>query len=143
MQRSTLLALGLGVILAASNPSLSGQESSAMKNSESKPAKMQWSSKTCTGIDQLPKLNGLGVKEVEALLGPAGRKDTFLLGERQDELRVMLQNTYPLSKPENAKVLIQEMSWTQGACKLTVWFHKVKNTWKSFENARYSASAEF
>jgi hypothetical protein len=128
---------------ASTSRSEPSDQESRMKTTDSKPAKMEWASGPCTGVDQLPKLNGLAIKEIETLLGPAGRKETFLLGERQDELHVAIQNTYPLSKPENAKVSIQEMTWTQGPCKLTVWFHKVKGTWKTFENVRYSATAEF
>ena len=114
-----------------------------MKSSQNKPVKTDWAKGPCTKVEPVPSLNGLSLKEAEETLGPAGRKDSFLMGERQDELHVALQNTYPLSKPENAKVPLQELTWTQGGCRLTMWFHKVKDTWKSFENVRSSSSAEF
>jgi len=114
-----------------------------MTAKDTKPVKLDWAKGPCEGVDRIPALNGLTAEEVTARLGPSGTQQSFLMGERQDEFHIVLQNTYPLSKPANHKVAIREWTWTQGSCRLTVWFHKVKDVWKSFENSRYSSKAEF
>jgi hypothetical protein len=116
------------------------QEASRMKKQA---VKVEWAKGPCASTSQLPELKGLTAEEVTARLGEAERKESFLLGERQDEFHVVLQNTFPLSKRGNRKLPIQEWTWTKGTCRLTVWLHEEKGVWKSFENSRYPAAAEF
>ena len=103
----------------------------------------KWAVVPCTRVEALPGLKGLGEGEIESLFGRAQAQSSFLLGERLDEFHIVLQNTYPLSKPKNRELPVREWTWSKGDCKLTVWFHEVNKTWSVFENSRYPASAEF
>lgn len=119
-----------------------GSEQEASKMQE-KQEKKSWSAGSCTGIDHLKELDGLTGEKLEETLGTAGKKDSFLRGERQEEFHVLLENTYPLKKEGNAEVPLREWTWTEGKCKLTVWLHQVNGQWTAFENSRYSATAQF
>jgi len=106
-------------------------------------AKFDWSGGSCDTVSRLPKLLELGVVELDRRLGPPERKESFRLGERQHEFHIALQNTYPLTVPENANLVLQEWSWSQGDCRLTVWLHRVEGAWRSFENLRWHRATEF
>jgi hypothetical protein len=115
-----------------------------MKSAAKKAGKgFVWANGPCTSIDRVGELIGLTTAEIETILGRPERKEEFLLGDRPDEFHIVLQNTYPLTKAQNAKVKIEEWTWTSGPCRLTVWFHHERETWKSFESSRYSSTAEF
>ena len=105
--------------------------------------KLDWAGDGCDHADRLSNLAALSTDQVEQRLGPPLRRESFRLGERQDEFHIGLQNTYPLAKPENAEVELQEWTWTAEDCRLTVWFHRVDGNWKTFENLRWHRTAEF
>ena len=67
------------------------------------------------GPTELPKYHGLSRAAVVGQLGQPDRDETFRMSDAgPSEFRIELQNTYPLSKPENAAVLIEEMTWKDG-----------------------------
>jgi len=111
-----------------------GQPSSA---DPEEAARFDWSGGSCDTVNRLPELLGLGVAELVKRLGPPEHKELFRLSERQDEFHIELQNTYPLTVPENANLELQEWSWSQGDCRLTVWLHRVEGAWRSFDNVRW------
>ncbi len=115
------------------------QESRNMKETKRK----TWAKSPCTGIVHLPELDRLTPAELEAQLGAPRNKESFPRGERQDEFHVLLENFYPLKKAGNRDVPLQEWTWTEKDCQLTVWLHEVSGRWISFVNSRYSASADF
>lgn len=106
-------------------------------------ARFDWSGDSCDTVSRLPKLLGLGVAELERRVGPPDHKESFRLGERQHEFHIALQNTYPLTIPENANLELQEWSWSGGDCRLTVWLHRVQGAWRSFDNVRWHWATEF
>lgn len=110
---------------------------------ETKTSKKTWTTSPCTGIVHLPEFDGLASAELEAQLGVPRKKESFLRSERQDEFHVLLENVYPMKKAENREVPLQEWTWTEKDCQLTVWLHKVNGSWTSFVNSRYSAKADF
>lgn len=117
------------------------QESSEMK--QDKGGKKSWAESPCTGIKRLAEYDGLTERDLEAKLGAPRAKESYLREERQDEFHVVLENVYPLKKAENRKVPLQEWTWREKDCQLTVWLHQEGGVWKSFLNSRYSATADF
>src|SRR5262245_35045797 len=107
---------------------------------EKKAEKKSWSAASCTGIDHLSEFDGMAAAQLEEALGQPRKKESFLRGERKEEFHILLEKIYPLSKEGNAKVPLQEWTWTEGKCQLTVWLHKPKDAWTAFENSRYSAT---
>lgn len=106
-------------------------------------ARFDWSGGSCDTVSRLPGFPELGVAELERRLGPPERKESFRLEERQHEFHIALQNTYPLTVPENANLELQEWSWSQGDCRLTVWLHRIEGEWRSFEHLRWHWATDF
>jgi hypothetical protein len=139
----TLLAAALVLAVGfACSPQQSNARATARDNKEQVVPAEDWASH-CTSLTQLPGLNGQPDIRLSQTLGTPNRKETFLLGERQGEFHVTLQNHYPLTVAANAKVELQEWTWESGTCRLTVWLHKPDTTWIAFENMKYPATAEF
>lgn len=105
-------------------------------------ATKDWAAGDCADVTRLSGLQGSD-SELARTLGEPTRKQTFRLGDKQDEFHITLQNHYPLSVPANASVEIQEWTWERANCRLTVWLHKPAAEWVALENIRYPAGAEF
>jgi len=88
-------------------------------------------------------LRNAGGGRFAAELGEPAKKDSFKLGERQDEFRIELQNTYPLTNPENRDVQVREWTWEEKDCNLTLWFHQVDEGWVVFETMKWNDGTEF
>jgi hypothetical protein len=106
-------------------------------------AARDWAAGDCTDVTRLSGLDGQSDTELDRMFGAPARKVTFRLGEKPDEFHVSLQNHYPLSVAGNAKVQVQEWTWENGKCRLTVWLHKPAANWVVLENLRYPSDAEF
>lgn len=106
-------------------------------------ATKDWAAGDCADVTRLTGLEGKSDAELGQMLGAPARKDTFRLGEKQDEFHITLQNHYPLSVAANAAIQVQEWTWEAGTCRLTVWLHKPAASWVALENIRYPAGAEF
>ena len=106
-------------------------------------AAKDWAAGDCTDVTRLSGLDGQSDTELDRMFGAPARKETFRLGEKPDEFHVSLQNHYPLSVAGNAKVQVQEWTWENGKCRLTVWLHKPAANWVVLENLRYPSDAEF
>lgn len=102
-----------------------------------------WARGGCESPDSLPDLNGLTPDALTERFGPPTQRESFALGDRPDEFRIRLQNTYPLTDSGNATVEIQEWTWERDPCRLTVWFHRVDGAWQVLENLRWHRDAEF
>lgn len=70
-------------------------------------------------------------------------QESLRLEERVAEFHIALQNTYPMTEPQNARVQIQELTWVNADCRLTLWFHLRDGAWQAFENLRWPRDAEF
>ncbi|HET9902599.1 MAG TPA: hypothetical protein VFQ27_02720 [Xanthobacteraceae bacterium] len=102
-----------------------------------------WASGNCDGVSRVAGLDGRTAAQVAQMLGEPQNRETFRLGDRPDEFHITLQNHYPLHNPANRNVEIQEWTWAEGRCKLTVWLHRKGGEWVALENIRYAADAEF
>jgi hypothetical protein len=118
----------------ATKPKYSGRQVMAARD---------WAAGDCTDVTRLSGLDGQSDTELDRMFGAPARKEAFRLGEKPDEFHVSLQNHYPLSVAANAKVQVQEWTWENGKCRLTVWLHKPAATWVVLENLRYPSDAEF
>jgi hypothetical protein len=136
-------------VIATAQPGPGFSQALSVKPSAPSPFKehtimaTQWADGPCPGVRSLAPLNGKTQAALSAEFGPAAKRLAFRMGERTDEFRIVLQNHFPLSKPENAAIEIEEWTWTSTRCKLTVWFHRVGADWVSVENSLYSVDAEF
>ncbi len=104
---------------------------------------LDWADSGCDELQELPDLAGLSTELVTQRLGQPEQRESFRIGERPDEFRIGLQNTYPLTEPENANVEVMEWTWENGDCKLTIWFHQVDQSWQSLNNLRWHRDMEF
>ena len=91
----------------------------------------------------MPNLVDVDLARAESRFGTPLSKESFRLEERVDEFHIALQNTYPMTEPKNASVQLQELTWANADCRLTIWFHLRDGTWRSFENLRWPRDAEF
>jgi len=82
-------------------------------------------------------------EETLARLGSPAKRLEYTMAEAGDEFRIELQNTYPLTKPENRGVRIHEWTWNRGDERLTVWFHKPADAWRAFHLMRWHKGMEF
>jgi hypothetical protein len=94
-------------------------------------------------VSRVAGLDGRTGAQVAEMLGAPERKETFRLGDRPDEFHITLQNHYPLTNAANRGVEIQEWTWTEGKCRLTLWLHRKGGDWVALENIRYATDAEF
>jgi hypothetical protein len=138
-----LAALATGTTAPAAAQQRQGGPSKPKFSERQIMATKDWAASDCTDVTKLTGLDGQTDAALGEMLGAPSRKDTFLLGERQDEFHVALQNHYPLTVAANAAVQLQEWTWEKGACRLTVWLHKPAASWVALENLRYPADAEF
>lgn len=102
-----------------------------------------WSLPSCDRAGPLPNLVGLELARAKSRFGTPMSHESFRLEERLDEFHIALRNTYPMADPKNANVRLQELTWANGECRLTVWFHLRDSSWQSFENLRWPQGAEF
>jgi hypothetical protein len=152
--RAALAVLSLALALAgpgvawepagAATVQLRNDDRSALDN-QGRRSKMaaDWASGPCDGVTRVDGLVGRTDAQIVETLGEPERRETFRLGERPDEFHISLQNFYPLSEPANAKVQVQELTWTKGKCRLTVWLHNKGGNWVGLDSIRYSTEAEF
>lgn len=102
-----------------------------------------WSEGGCSEVRQVSQVLG---REPDALvkeMGPPTRKDQFMIGDRLDEFRIELQNTYPLSVSANRSVEVREWTWDRDHCHLTVWFHSVDGIWRCLNATIWPEGTEF
>jgi hypothetical protein len=143
--------IGLAAAIVVAIGSIAPAPAQQRPGSPSKPkfserqimATKDWANGDCTDVTRLTGIEGRSDAELSETFGAPARKETFRLGERQDEFHITLQNHYPLSVAANAKIELQEWTWEKGKCRLTVWLHKPAATWVAVENIRYPADAEF
>ena len=102
-----------------------------------------WNLPSCDRASPLPNLAGLDLARAKSRFGTPVSQESFRLGERVDEFHVALRNTYPMTDPQNAYVQLQELTWAEGECRLTIWFHLREGVWQSFENLHWPQGAEF
>jgi hypothetical protein len=102
-----------------------------------------WLQAACKEVTKAPRLRGRAEADVEKGLGPPARRETFRMAERQDEFRIELQNTYPLSDPKNRDVAIREWTWDRPGCHLTVWLHEVGGAWSVLDAVVWPEGTEF
>ncbi|HLC28302.1 MAG TPA: hypothetical protein VJL07_02530 [Dehalococcoidia bacterium] len=104
---------------------------------------LAWDPSSCEVLEKVPRFLDKTATEVSSELGEPAKKDSFKLGERQDEFRIELQNTYPLTNPENRDVQVREWTWEEKDCNLTLWFHQVDEGWVVFETMKWNDGTEF
>jgi hypothetical protein len=97
----------------------------------------------CVGVTRLSGLDGQSDAALAERFGAPWRKETFRLGDRQDEFHVAIENHYPMRVAGNADVLLQEWTWEHGKCRLVVWLHRPDAAWVAFDNLRYPVGTEF
>ena len=114
-----------------------------MQTSDSRgDAAATWRPTGCA-LGKTPEFHGKTPDEVVTEIGEPARKDVFKIGERQDEFRVELQNTYPLSVEGNGDVEVQEWNWKHDDCNLTLWFHAPSGDWSVFESLVWPDDVDF
>jgi len=114
-----------------------------VSNDSERSGSHEWHSMGCKEVSRLSMFIDLGVAEIKERLGLPERKESFQMGKYQDEFHIALQNTYPLTIPENMHVNIQEWNWKKGECCLTLWLHKVDDEWRSFETLLWHKDTDF
>ncbi len=85
-------------------------------------------------------------KSLENVLKEYGLPDseqTFEMSEAQNEFRIELQNTYPLTDPRNRKVKIRELSWFDKENVTTIWFHRKDGEWTALNILRWQKGTDF
>jgi len=102
-----------------------------------------WDPSSCEKVEKVPRFLDKSAIEISSELGEPARKDSFKLRERQDEFRIELQNTYPLTDPRNRDVPVREWTWEEKDCNLTLWFHQVNEEWVVFETMKWNDGTEF
>lgn len=98
---------------------------------------------TRDSVTSLPKYHGQTRRIVEASLGPPFTTDTFPVSQAVDEMRGPLLNTYPLSNPANANVMIEESHWKDGEYWIALWFHQVNGEWVVLDSCRWHKDVAF
>jgi hypothetical protein len=127
---------------AAAQQQHAASSTSGNKQRRSTMAK-DWASGKCDGVSRVDGLDGQTDAQIAQTLGEPQRKETFRLGDRPDEFHITLQNHYPLRNAANRDVQIQEWTWTEGKCRLTLWLHQKGGGWVALENIRYATDADF
>jgi hypothetical protein len=94
-------------------------------------------------VTSLPQYHGRTRQSVESVLGKPLQTDTFPMTQAANEMRSRLFNTYPLSNPANAKVIIQESQWDDGNYWITLWFHQVNGQWIVLDSCRWRKDVLF
>ena len=123
------------------HPAANGPSTPATKQIPPPPS--WWSDSGCTDVRQVPQILGREPDALEKEIGPPARKDQFKVGERPDEFRIELQNTYPLTVVANRSVEVREWTWDRGQCHLTVWFHSVEGSWRCLNATIWPEGVEF
>lgn len=83
-------------------------------------------------------------QELVKKLGEPAVKEKFAMKDAgPSEFRIELQNTYPLNKPKNLKIQIQEWTWNDGDKRLTIWLHQVKGKWVALNVFQWKTGMEF
>src|SRR3989304_2733899 len=101
-------------------------QGAAMSKQKPDPGRsLAWDASSCEVLEKVPRFLDKTATEVPSDLGEPAKKDSFKLGERQDEFRIELQNTYPLTNPENRDVQGRGGTWGEEDGNLTLWFHQV------------------
>ena len=96
------------------------------------------------GLATLPKYHGAPRAAVVRQLGEPERVAKFRMDEAgPSEFRIALQNTYPLTNPDNAAVLIEEVTWQDGDYWITLWLHRVSDAWVVLDSCRWHKDVRF
>jgi hypothetical protein len=95
------------------------------------------------GVDELKSLEGLTEAQLVAELGEPNSKREFPMKECCTEFQIELYNTYPPDEPAHADVMIREWTWSYDGYAVTVWLHRVDETWVVLDTSRYSDDVEF
>jgi len=94
-------------------------------------------------VTSLPQYHGQTREAVESRLGKPVQEDRFPMSAVLGEMREPLLRTYPLSEPENADVMIEELWWKDGEYWTTLWFHQVNSQWIVLESCRWHEDVLF
>jgi hypothetical protein len=93
--------------------------------------------------ETLPQHHGKSSAAILTELGPPATATTFTMAECVGELRVQLFNVYPLDRPGNAEVHIEERTWHDGSYRITLWLHKVQDEWRVLDSCRWHRDTHF
>lgn len=88
-------------------------------------------------MTEISELKGLMMDDLANRLRAWTRSEEFAMEQAVGELRIELQNTYPLSDPDNRSVRIKELWWNGDDSSLILWLHQVHDEWIVFDGARW------
>ncbi len=100
-------------------------------------------SSPCATTRRAPGVTGLDADAVLARFGEPRQRDSFRLGDRDDEFRIGLRNVFPAGKPGSDEAQIEEWTWERAGCRLTVWLHRKGKSRAVVDHLIYPADAEF
>ena len=89
------------------------------------------------------RLRGQLREQIEARFGPPAEKRSYRAGDVGGEFYLAIEHTYPATDPKNEAVPIEEWTWKNGDCRLTVWFHNPKGTQEVLDDAFYDRRTQF
>lgn len=98
---------------------------------------------SCTGERRRLYLYSWTQPRVSAQYGPPTKKESYRVVERQGEFYSAIEEIYPTTEPRNLDVPIEEWTWVQGDCRLTVWFHRPDGDWKALGDLVWHYADEF
>lgn len=144
------LSVSLFVMMACS-PTAQGGDSApqaahfnarAVHQNDPKEVKMSiWKASGCEIPESTDAYAGQSQADVERTNGPARLVEEFRLADGVNEFRIELLNLYPL--PANGDLLIRELEWMDGDCRLTVWFIQDGDEWIARHGLIWPVNAEF
>jgi len=98
----------------------------------------------CSTPVEKPEWMDKTFKQVEAKLGSASSKETFNMKDGPiTEFRGKLEVLFPRSNPESQSIQINEASWMEGECVLTLWFRKMKDNWVVVDTLYWHKDSDF
>lgn len=119
-----------------------GSNAHAAHQSDPKEVNMSiWKASGCEAPESTDAYTGQSQADVERANGAAGLAEDFRLGDGVNEFRIELLNLYPL--PANNDLLVRELGWADGDCRLTVWFTRAGDAWIARQAVIWPANAEF
>ena len=123
-------------------PSQTGRDATAL-SPEDDAIRKRWLEAACPDVAKVPGLRNREQAAITKILGEPTRSERFRVGDRQDEFRIEIQNTYPLTVPENRIVEIHEWTWEKKSCRLTVWLHQVAGQLRCLDATLWPEGTDF
>ncbi len=93
--------------------------------------------------DTSDALIGKSLENILNKYGKPGSEQIYEMSQAQNEFRIELQNTYPLSDPANRKIKIRELSWLDKENVTTIWFHQKNGKWRVLNILRWEKNTDF